>query len=402
MTAFADRYAALMMDNYGTPRVELTAGRGATLVDAEGREYLDMLAGIAVNALGHGHPAVVEAVRAQIGELGHVSNIFGAEPPLRLADRLVGLTGWDAGETRVLFCNSGTEANEAAFKLARLTGRRRIIAAHHGFHGRTMGALAMTGQPDKRAPFDPMPAGVEFVPYGDIDFLTKTIESDPLGTAAVILEPIQGETGVVAPPEGYFARVRALTERYGVLLIVDEVQTGVGRTGAWFAHQHDGIVPDVMTLAKGLGGGLPLGAVVARGAAAKLFTPGSHGTTFGGNPVCCAAGLAVLDTLESEGLVDRVARMGRVLARKVAALDHVDHVRGRGFMLGVVLDGPLAKGAVDAGYDRGIILNAPQANVLRLVPPLTLSDAEADEAVARIGACLADAAAAHDDGSPTS
>lgn len=402
MTAFADRYAALMMDNYGTPRVELTAGRGATLVDAGGREYLDMLAGIAVNALGHGHPAVVEAVRAQIGELGHVSNIFGAEPPLRLAERLVGLTGWDAAETRVMFCNSGTEANEAAFKLARLTGRRRIIAAHHGFHGRTMGALAMTGQPDKRAPFDPMPAGVEFVPYGDIDFLTKTIESDPLGTAAVILEPIQGETGVVAPPEGYFARVRALTERYGVLLIVDEVQTGVGRTGAWFAHQHDGIVPDVMTLAKGLGGGLPLGAVVARGPAARLFTPGSHGTTFGGNPVCCAAGLAVLDTLEAEGLVDRVARMGRVLARKVAALDHVDHVRGRGFMLGVVLDGPLAKGAVDAGYDRGIILNAPQANVLRLVPPLTLSDAEADEAVARIGACLADAAAAHDDGSPTS
>ncbi|MDO4609256.1 acetylornithine transaminase [Corynebacterium sp.] len=409
-TEFAGRYGRSLMDNYGTPRIELASGRGAWLTDVEGREYLDLLAGIAVNVLGHGHPAIVDAVSDQIRTLGHVSNIFGAEPPLRLAERLIGLTGWreaddaatgdagggdcDAGavDIRVMFCNSGTEANEAAFKLARLTGRQRIISAHHGFHGRTMGALAMTGQPDKRAPFEPMPSGVEFVPYGDIDYLTKSIESDPLNTAAVILEPVQGETGVVAPPEGYLRAVRELTAKYGVLLIVDEVQTGIGRTGAWFAHQHDGIVPDIMTLAKGLGGGLPLGAVVAHGPAATLFRPGSHGTTFGGNPVSCAAANAVLDVLEGEDLVARVARAGKVLARKLAALDHVDHVRGRGFMLGVVLDAPLAKGAVDAGYRNGVILNAPQPNVIRVVPPLNLTDAEIDDAVRLVGVCLSEAA----------
>lgn len=409
-TEFAGRYGRSLMDNYGTPRIELASGRGAWLTDVEGREYLDLLAGIAVNVLGHGHPAIVDAVSDQIRTLGHVSNIFGAEPPLRLAERLIGLTGWreaddaatgdagggdcDAGaaDIRVMFCNSGTEANEAAFKLARLTGRQRIISAHHGFHGRTMGALAMTGQPDKRAPFEPMPSGVEFVPYGDIDYLTKSIESDPLNTAAVILEPVQGETGVVAPPEGYLRAVRELTAKYGVLLIVDEVQTGIGRTGDWFAHQHDGIVPDIMTLAKGLGGGLPLGAVVAHGPAATLFRPGSHGTTFGGNPVSCAAANAVLDVLEGEDLVARVARAGKVLARKLAALDHVDHVRGRGFMLGVVLDAPLAKGAVDAGYRNGVILNAPQPNVIRVVPPLNLTDAEIDDAVRLVGVCLSEAA----------
>lgn len=393
---FAGRYGAAMMNNYGTPRIELDSAEGAWLTDIEGKRYLDLLAGIAVNVAGHGHPAIVEAVSGQIGKLGHVSNIFGAEQPLRLAERLIAKTGWrdgdDDADIRVMFCNSGTEANEAAFKLARLTGRRRIIAANHGFHGRTMGALAMTGQPDKRAPFEPMPAGVEFVPFGDIDYLTKAIESDPLNTAAVILEPIQGETGVIAPPEGYLTAVRELTARYGVLLIMDEVQTGIGRTGAWFAHQHEGIAPDIMTLAKGLGGGLPLGAVIAYGPAANLFTPGAHGTTFGGNPVCCAAANAVLDILEEDGLIDRVATKGKVLARKLAALEHVDHVRGRGFMLGLVLDANLAKGAVDAGYRHGVILNAPQPGVIRIVPPLTLTDEEIDEAVRLVGICLAEAA----------
>lgn len=383
-----------MMNNYGTPRIEIVRGHGAKVVDSEGKEYLDLLSGIAVNALGYTHPAIVQAVADQVATLGHVSNIFASPTPLKLAEKIIDLTGWGAEDTRVMFCNSGTEANEAAFKLARLTGRRRIISTHHGFHGRTMGALAMTGQPDKRAPFEPMPAGVEFVPYGDIDFLTKTIESDPLGVAAVILEPIQGETGVVAPPEGYFAEVRQLTERFGVLLIVDEVQTGIGRTGNWFAHQHEGIVPDIMTLAKGLGGGLPLGAVVAHGKAASMFTPGSHGTTFGGNPICAAAGLAVIDTLENENLIARVAEKGKVLARRLAALDQVDHVRGRGFMLGLVLSDDLAKAAVDAGYERGVILNAPQPNVLRVVPPLVLSDEDINLAVELIGQCLADAAAA--------
>ncbi len=397
MTAFTDAWTSRMMDNYGTPRIELVKGEGPWLTDSEGKKYLDLLSGIAVNALGHGHPAIVDAVSKQIAELGHVSNIFGSEPPLELAEKLIELTGWGAEDTRVMFCNSGTEANEAAFKLARLTGRRRIIATNHGFHGRTMGALAMTGQPDKRAPFEPMPAGVEFVPYGDIEFLTKTIESDPLSVAAVIMEPIQGETGVVAPPEGYLEQVRALTERYGVMMIMDEVQTGIGRTGAWFAHQHSGIVPDVMTLAKGLGGGLPLGAVIAHGEAAKLFTPGTHGTTFGGNPVCAAAALAVIDVLESEGLIDRVTEKGRIMARKLASLDGVDHVRGRGYMLGLVLDGPLAKGAVDAGYRNGVILNAPQPNVIRVVPPLNLTDEEIDQAVELVGQCLAEARAALDE-----
>ncbi|MDO5029515.1 MAG: acetylornithine transaminase [Corynebacterium sp.] len=394
MSDFKQQWQHTMMNNYGTPRIELVRGKGAIVTDSEGKEYLDLLAGIAVNALGHAHPAIVKAVCDQIGTLGHVSNIFASQPPLDLADKLVELADWDAEDTRVMFCNSGTEANEAAFKLARLTGRPRIIATHHGFHGRTMGALAMTGQPDKRTPFDPMPAGVEFVPYGDIDFLTKTIESDPLGVAAVIMEPIQGETGVVAPPEGYLKAVRELTKRFDVLMIVDEVQTGMGRTGKWFAHQHDDIVPDVMTLAKGLGGGLPLGAVVANGRAAELFSPGAHGTTFGGNPVCASAGLAVINTLEEENLLARVTEKGKVLARKLASLSHVDHVRGRGFMLGVVLNENLAKEAVSAGYERGVILNAPQANVLRIVPPLNLTDEEINRAVELIDICLDDAAKA--------
>ena len=394
---FSAVWQSRMMNNYGTPRIELVKGEGAVVTDSEGREYLDLLAGIAVNVLGHGHPAIVDAVSTQIATLGHVSNIFASEPSLALAGKLIELTGWDADDSRVMFCNSGTEANEAAFKLSRLTGRRRVIATHHGFHGRTMGSLALTGQPDKRAPFDPMPGGVEFVPYGDIEFLTKTIEADPLNTSAVIMEPIQGETGVVAPPEGYLKKVRELTRKYGVLMIMDEVQTGIGRTGAWFAHQHEDIVPDIMTLAKGLGGGLPLGAVVANGEAAKLFTPGIHGTTFGGNPVCTAAALAVIDTLEKEDLLPRVAEKGRFMARRLASLDLVDHVRGRGFMLGLVLDGPLAKGAVDAGYRHGVILNAPQPNVLRLVPPLNLTDAEIDRAVELVDVCLNEAKAALSD-----
>ncbi|MEJ6020604.1 acetylornithine transaminase [Corynebacterium sp. H113] len=392
MTNFPASWQSSMMDNYGTPKIEVVSGSGATFTDSTGKEYLDLLSGIAVNALGYAHPAIVEAVSKQIGTLAHVSNIFATQPSVQLAEKLIELTNWNTDDTRVMFCNSGTEANEAAFKLARLTGRRRIIATNHGFHGRTMGALAMTGQPDKRAPFEPMPAGVEFVPYGDLDFLTTAIESDPMSVAAVIMEPIQGETGVIAPPEGYLKKVRELTERYGVLLILDEVQTGIGRTGQWFAHQHEDVVPDIMTLAKGLGGGLPIGAVVANGKAASLFTPGSHGTTFGGNPVCAAAGLAVIETLENEGIIARVAEKGKVLARKLAALEHVDHVRGRGFMLGLVLDGPLARGAVAAGYEHGVILNAPQADVLRLVPPLVLTDEEIERAVELVNTCLNDAA----------
>ncbi|MDH2455863.1 acetylornithine transaminase [Corynebacterium bovis] len=362
-----DRWAGALMDTYGTPAVELVSGRGARVTDSDGREYIDLLAGIAVNALGHAHPAVVEAVSHQVATLGQVSNVFAHPQVISLAERIKEIVGED--DARVFFCNSGAEANEAAFKLARLTGRPRVIAAENGFHGRTMGSLALTGQPAKRAPFEPLPAGVEFVPYGDIDALRALADDS---TAAVILESIQGETGVVPPPPGYLARVRELCDAHGILMIVDEVQAGMGRTGRWFGYQEDGIVPDVVTMAKGLGGGLPLGACVAM-PRADLFTPGGHGTTFGGNPVSCAAGLAVVDTIRREGLLDHARRMGELFREGLEGHDAVREVRGRGLMLGVVLREPAAPGSLDP-LSRGLILNQPAPDVLRIVPPLTITD----------------------------
>ncbi|MBB3115134.1 acetylornithine transaminase [Corynebacterium bovis] len=362
-----DRWAGALMDTYGTPAVELVSGRGARVTDSDGREYIDLLAGIAVNALGHAHPAVVDAVSRQVATLGQVSNVFAHPQVISLAERIKEIVGED--DARVFFCNSGAEANEAAFKLARLTGRPRIIAAENGFHGRTMGSLALTGQPAKRAPFEPLPAGVEFVPYGDIDALRALADDS---TAAVILESIQGETGVVPPPPGYLARVRELCDTHGILMIVDEVQAGMGRTGRWFGYQEDGIVPDVVTMAKGLGGGLPLGACVAM-PRADLFTPGGHGTTFGGNPVSCAAGLAVVDTIRREGLLDHARRMGDLFREGLEGHDAVREVRGRGLMLGVVLREPAAPGSLDP-LSRGLILNQPAPDVLRIVPPLTITD----------------------------
>ncbi|MDN6236218.1 MAG: aminotransferase class III-fold pyridoxal phosphate-dependent enzyme, partial [Corynebacterium flavescens] len=290
-------------------------------------------------------------------------------------------------QARVFFCNSGTEANEAAFKLARLTGRRRILAAHHGFHGRTMGALAMTGQPSKRRAFEPMPAGVEFYTYGDIDYLRTLVEQNPTDTAAIILEPIQGETGVIPAPAGFLAAVRALCDEHGILMIVDEVQTGVARTGDFFAFQSEDVLPDVITMAKGLGGGLPIGATIVRGLAEGLFTPGSHGTTFGGNPVSCAAATAVLDTIDDD-FIAAVAAKGKSLAQAVEKLPSVDHVRGRGLMLGVVLNAPVAKQAVAEGLNQGLILNAPNESVLRLTPPLVISEEEIATATARLKTVL--------------
>ena len=278
------------MNNFGVPPVELVSGRGAVVTDADGKEYLDLLGGIAVNALGHAHPAIVRAVSDQVATLGHVSNFFTHPTVLTLAERLLDISGArDSG--RVIFANSGAEANEAAFKIARLTGRPRIIAAEGAFHGRTMGALALTGQPAKRAPFEPMPGGVEFVPYGDVRALANAVDTD---VAAVFLEPILGEAGVIPAPDGYLAAARQITADSGALLVIDEVQTGIGRTGNWFAHTAAGIVPDVITLAKGLGGGLPIGAAIGIGDAAQLLQPGQHGSTFAGNPVCAAAALAVL------------------------------------------------------------------------------------------------------------
>ncbi|MFF9352227.1 acetylornithine transaminase [Streptomyces sp. NPDC014734] len=369
------RWSHALMDNYGTPPLPLVRGEGARVWDADGTEYLDLVGGIAVNALGHAHPAVVEAVSTQIASLGHVSNLFIAPQPVALAERLLQLFGRDG---RVYFANSGAEANEAAFKIGRLTGRTHMVATEGGFHGRTMGALSLTGQPKKREPFEPLPGDVTHVPYGDAEALRAAVTTD---TALVIIEPIQGENGVVVPPAGYLEAAREITRATGTLLVLDEVQTGIGRCGHWFEHQaHQDVEPDIVTLAKGLGGGLPIGAAVAFGPAADLLKPGQHGTTFGGNPVACAAGLAVLDTLAADGALDRVKRLGEKIRDGVEALRHplVSHVRGSGLLLGIVLTEPLAPQAQQAARRAGILVNVPAPDVLRLMPPLIIDDAEVD------------------------
>ncbi|MEU0057398.1 acetylornithine transaminase [Streptomyces sp. NPDC006334] len=371
----AARWQGALMNNYGAPRIPLLRGEGIRLWDADGKEYLDFVGGIAVNALGHAHPAVVEAVSTQIALLGHVSNLFIAEPPVALAERLLRHFGRDG---KVFFCNSGAEANEGAFKIGRLTGRTHMVATDGGFHGRTMGALALTGQPSKQEPFLPLPADVTHVPYGDAQALAAAVTEE---TALVIIEPVQGENGVVVPPAGYLKAARAITAATGSLLVLDEVQTGVGRTGNWFEYQaHEGVLPDVVTLAKGLGGGLPLGATVAFGRAAELLRPGQHGTTFGGNPVACAAGIAVLDTIENDGLLENVKRQGERLRDGIDALGHplIDYVRGAGLLLGIVLTEPLAPQVQQAAQEAGILVNAPAPDVVRLMPPLNLGDDAVD------------------------
>ncbi|WP_235742231.1 acetylornithine transaminase [Mycolicibacterium phocaicum] len=368
------RWQAVMTNNYGTPPVALVSGDGAVVTDADGKSYVDFLAGIAVNVLGHRHPAVIEAVTTQLNTLGHTSNLYATEPGIALAEALVAQLDAPA---RVFFCNSGAEANEAAFKISRLTGRTKIVAAQGAFHGRTMGSLALTGQPGKQEPFLPLPGDVTHVPYGDADALEAAVTDE---TAAVFLEPIMGEGGVVTPPAGYLVKARELTAKHGALLVLDEVQTGIGRTGAFYAHQHDGITPDVITLAKGLGGGLPIGACIAIGEAAELLQPGMHGSTFGGNPVCTAAGLAVVKTLADDDLVHRADAAGKTLAHGIEELNHplVDHVRGRGLLLGVVLTAPQAKAVENAARDAGFLVNAAAADVVRLAPPLVITDAQID------------------------
>jgi acetylornithine aminotransferase len=388
------RWQGALMNNYGTPRLPLVRGEGTKLWDADGKQYLDFVGGIAVNALGHAHPAVVEAVSRQIASLGHVSNLFVAEPPVALAERLLQLFGRDG---KVYFCNSGAEANEGAFKIGRLTGRTHMVATQGGFHGRTMGALALTGQPGKREPFLPMPGDVTHVPYGDAQALAAAVTDE---TALVVIEPVQGENGVVVPPAGYLKAARAITAATGALLVLDEVQTGVGRTGHWFEYQaHEGVLPDVVTLAKGLGGGLPLGATVAFGRAAELLRPGHHGTTFGGNPVACAAGLAVLDTVENEGLLQNVKRQSEKLRDGIEALGHelIDFVRGAGLLLGIVLTEPLAPQVQQAAQDAGLLVNAPAPDVVRLMPPLNIDDEEVDAFLRALPGVL-DASTADGDG----
>lgn len=374
--AWSERYAASLMNTFGPPKLVLARGEGSHVWDADGREYVDLLGGIAVNALGHAHPRLVAAVTEQMQTLGHISNFFASAPQVRLAERLLELLGTDG---RVFFSNSGTEANEAAFKLTRRTGRTKVVATEGGFHGRTMGALALTSKEAYRTPFEPLPGDVVFVPYGDADALEQAVDDQ---TAAVLVEPLQGEAGVVVPPVDYLRAARRITLEHDALLWLDEVQTGVGRTGAWFAHQHpdlvdEPVVPDIVTLAKGLAGGFPIGACIATGGSGKLFDPGNHGTTFGGNPVAAAAALAVLDVVEADGLLGHVTAVGRTLRDGLAADPRVSEVRGSGLLIGLDLTEPLAAEVVAAAQDAGFIVNAPTPQRIRLAPPLVLTDEDA-------------------------
>jgi acetylornithine aminotransferase len=376
------RWDAALMGNYGTPPVVLARGEGATVWDVDGKQYVDLFAGLAVNVLGHAHPAVREAVDRQLSTLGHVSNLAVSQPVVLLAERLKELTGFD----KVLFTNSGAEANEAALKLAR---RHRPgggwVACEQAFHGRTLGALAVTGQPAKRAPFEPLPGPVTFVPFGDVDALRAAVTDT---TASVVLEPILGEAGVVVPPAGFLEAAREICDAAGALLHLDEVQGGIGRGGAWLSSAvlAPGVSADVVTLAKGLGGGLPIGAVLARGDAANAFQKGDHGTTFGGNPVVCAAALAVLDTIERDGLLEAATKLGDALAEGILGLEHplIAGVRGIGLWRAIVLTAPLATAVEQAARAAGFLINAPAADVLRLAPPLVVQEDQLDAFVAAL------------------
>jgi acetylornithine/N-succinyldiaminopimelate aminotransferase len=384
MSDLTTRYSASVMNTFGPPRLVLTRGEGAYVWDDQGNRYLDLLGGIAVNALGHGHPALVDAVTTQLRTLGHVSNFFATQPQVELAERLLSLLGQPG---HVFFTSSGTEANEAAFKLTRRTGRTKLVAAEGSFHGRTMGSLALTSKAAYREPFEPLPGDVTFVPYGDVAALEAAVTDE---TAAVVLEPIQGEAGVVLPPDGYLAAARRITADHGALLWLDEVQTGVGRTGEWFAHTRAGVVPDVVTLAKGLGGGIPVGACIGVGPAGELLQPGNHGTTFGGNPVAAAASLAVLDTIETEGLLAHVRETGARLRAGVVH-DHVTEVRGEGLLVGLDLDADKAPAVARAALARGFILNDCTPSRIRFAPPLVLTGAQVDALVEAWPMILGDA-----------
>jgi acetylornithine/N-succinyldiaminopimelate aminotransferase len=385
--ALQKRFAAAFMPNYGVPPVAILLGRGCRVWDADGREYLDLIAGIAVSSLGHAHPAIVEAVSRQVAQVAHTSNLFLHEREIELAERLLSLLGEDG---RVFLANSGTEANEAAVKLVRrIQGPERpvIVAAERSFHGRTLGSLALTGKDSIRTPFGPYGQTVRFVPYGDTDALRAATGPD---VAAVFLEPGLGESGVVPAPEGYLAAAREACDQAGALLVLDEIQSGIGRTGAWFAHQTAGVRPDVLTLAKGLGGGLPIGACVGLGPAGSGFSQGDHGSTFGGNPIACAAALAVLEVIERDGLLAHVTEVGEHLAAGLGQVSHplVAGVRGAGLWRAVVLTAPLAPGVEAAARRAGFLVNAVQPDAIRLAPPLILTAAEADEFIAALPGIL--------------
>ena len=371
------RWQRALQDNYGTPTIELVSGKGSVVKDSNGNTYLDFLAGIATNVLGHAHPAVVKAVTNQIATLGHVSNFYAHPNVLELAEKLQKMTGDKSA--RVFFCNSGAEANEAALKLSRKTGKYRIVATNESFHGRTMGALSLTGQPSKRNPFKPLLKGIKHVPFGDSSAMKRAITKK---TAMVIVEPIMGEAGVIVPPSDYLKNLRQYCDDNGALLVFDCVQTGMGRTGDWFGYEYSGIKPDVITLAKGLGGGLPLGAMIALGSASTLFSAGDHGSTFGGNPVATAAGLAVIASIEKEEILKHVDEVGEFLLAELALIPGVTEVRGAGLLIGLTLEKPVAKAVTKKCQESGALINAPGESTIRLAPALNVSMKQAQKFVA--------------------
>jgi len=371
------RWQRALQDNYGTPTIELVSGKGSVVKDSNGNTYIDFLAGIATNVLGHAHPAVVKAVTKQIATLGHVSNFYAHPNVLELAEKLQKMTGDKSA--RVFFCNSGAEANEAALKLSRKTGKYKIVATHESFHGRTMGALSLTGQPSKRNPFRPLLKGIKHVPFGDSSAMKRAITSK---TAMVIVEPIMGEAGVIVPPSDYLKNLRKYCDDNGALLVFDCVQTGMGRTGDWFGYEYSGIKPDVITLAKGLGGGLPLGAMIALGPASKLFAAGDHGSTFGGNPVATAAGLAVIGSIEKEKILNHVDEVGEFLLAELALIPGVTEVRGAGLLIGLTLEKPVAKAVTKKCQELGALINAPGESTIRIAPALNVSMKQAQKFVA--------------------
>ena len=371
------RWQKALQDNYGTPTLELISGKGSLVKASDGSTYLDFLAGIATNVLGHAHPAIAKAVTKQVSTLGHVSNFYAHPNVLELAETLQKMTGDKSART--FFCNSGAEANEAALKLSRKTGKVRIVATKEAFHGRTMGALSLTGQPSKRNPFKPLIKGVKHVPFGDSAAMKRAINKR---TAMVIVEPIMGEAGVIVPPGDYLKNLRQYCDDNGALLVFDCVQTGMGRTGDWFGYEYSGIKPDVITLAKGLGGGLPLGAMIALGKASHLFEAGDHGSTFGGNPIATAAALAVIKSIEKEKILKNVNVISEYLLTEIALIEGVQEVHGAGLLIGATLDKPVAKKVVKRSQELGLLINAPGESIIRIAPALNISMKQAEKFVA--------------------
>ena len=381
-----NRWSSVVQNNYGTPSIALVKGKGIVVTDADGKQYLDFLGGIATSILGHAHPSIVKAVSKQVATLSHVSNFYAHPNAVELAEKLVSMTGDKSA--RVFFCQSGAEANEAAFKLSRRTGRVRAVAAQGAFHGRTMGALSLTGQPAKREPFLPLIKGVKHVPFGDIESMRRAVTKK---TAMVIIEPMMGEAGVIVPPADYLQQIRQLCDEKGALLVIDAVQTGIGRTGDWFGYEYAGITPDVITLAKGLGGGLPLGAMIALGKAAELFQPGDHGSTFGGNPVTTAAGLAAIKFIETQKLLKKVEEKGSYLIQELALIPGVKEVRGAGLLIGIELESLNSSDVANSLRAAGVLVNAANPTTIRIAPALIVTDAQIKKFIAIFKKVMSDA-----------